>query len=84
MSSASWDFCGMRESWASSHGLSAAMMGAEYSRRAARRTGGVLTSHGLFNLIQQRDLAQHLFGDGRSLVLKALHEAALDGTCQRL
>ena len=27
---------------------------------------GVLTSHGLLDLIQQRDLAQHLFGDGRA------------------
>jgi len=37
MSSASWDFCGKRDSWASSHGLSAAMTGAECARRAARR-----------------------------------------------
>jgi len=38
----------------------------------------VLAAHGLFDLIQQRDLAQHRFGDGRSLVLEALHEAAAD------
>ena len=42
MSSASWDFCGMRDSWVSNQGLSAAMMGAECSRRAASRTDGSL------------------------------------------
>ena len=38
----------------------------------------VLAAHGLFDAIQQRDLAQHLFGDGRAFVLEALHEAAAD------
>jgi hypothetical protein len=38
--------------------------------------GRLLAAHGLLDLIEQRDLAQHLPGDGRALVLEALHEAA--------
>jgi hypothetical protein len=40
--------------------------------------GRRLAAHGLLDLIEQRDLAQHLLGDGGALVLEALHEAAAD------
>lgn len=40
--------------------------------------GGSLAAHGLLDLIQQCDLAQHLLGDGRALAFKALHEATAD------
>src|SRR5690606_20868195 len=38
--------------------------------------GRALATHGLLDLIEQRDLAQHLLGDRRALVLEALDEAA--------
>lgn len=40
--------------------------------------GSLLPSDGLLDLIQQRDLAQHLLGDGRTVVLDAFGEATAD------
>ena len=44
----------------------------------SQANGGVLAADGLLDPIEQRDLPQHLPGDGRALVLEALHEAAAD------
>lgn len=40
--------------------------------------GDSLAAHGLLDLIQQSNLAQHLLGDERALDLKAFDEAAAD------
>lgn len=38
----------------------------------------ILAAHGLLDLIEQRDLAQHFLGDGRAVALESLDEAAAD------
>jgi len=38
----------------------------------------ILAPHGLLDLIEQRDLAQHLLGYGGAVALEAFHEAAAD------
>ena len=40
--------------------------------------GCILAAHGFLDLIEQRDLAQHLLGDGGAVALEALDEAAAD------